>query len=611
MKRFYHDPATLTHTMTAAFVALTILLATGELSQCYAQPVNDARGKQSAEANAADARFRAIADAWWEDAVKRDPLFATATGDNRWNDKLPVVSIAAYAARAEQLREFQSELTSLDVEQLSLGQRVNYAVVRRWIETELAEHEYQADLIPITNREGFHIFFPELRNQMPLRSLNDYHNYIARLKGFAEYSRQHMELMRAGIAAGMTLPSVVMQRFRESIEPHIVDDADASLFFEPLRKLPATISADDAEELRAAARQAIRDSIVPGYRDFLTFMADEYVPACRSSVGASSLPQGRAFYRHRVRRFTTLDLTPEEVHATGMSEVKRIRAEMETLARRVGHEGSLEEFMSALREDTRFHPASADALLKEAALILKRVDGKLPQLFRVLPRTPYGLQPIPDYVAPATTSAYYMPPPGDGTRAGYYCLNTFDLKSRPLYELEALSLHEAVPGHHLQIALQQELSDLPPYRRFAEFTAFVEGWALYAERLGLEIGFYEDPYSDFGRLTYEMWRACRLVVDTGIHYLGWTREQAIRFMEQNTALSLHNIRAEVDRYIAWPGQALGYKMGELQIRRLRADAEQSLGARFDVREFHDIVLRNGALPLDVLERNVRDWIKTK
>ena len=320
------------------------------------------------------------------------------------------------------------------------------------------------------------------------------------------------------------------------------------------------------------------------------------------------MPDGRAFYQERIRYFTTLDLSPEAVYKTGQSEVRRIRAEMEIVIRKTGFKGSFREFIEFLRSDPRFYVATPEALLEKTALVLKRMEGELPRLFKTLPRLPYGIREIPAFSAPGSTAAYYQPGAGDGTVAGNYYVNTFDLKSRPLYEIEALSLHEAVPGHHLQIALQMELGDLPNFRRFSGFTAFVEGWALYSEKLGLEVGFYQDPYSDFGRLSYEMWRACRLVVDTGMHALGWTRPQAIDFMAENTSSTLLNITNEVDRYIAWPGQALAYKIGELKVRELRALAEKELGAKFNLREFHDVVLLGGAVPLDVLEGRVQEWI---
>jgi uncharacterized protein (DUF885 family) len=337
-------------------------------------------------------------------------------------------------------------------------------------------------------------------------------------------------------------------------------------------------------------------------------MKAEYLPAARGSIAASALPSGREFYRYRVKHFTTLDVTPEEIHQLGLSEVKRIRAEMASVIQESGFEGSFDAFLDFLRTDSQFYATSGDQLQKEIAYVLKRMDGQLPRLFKTLPRMPYGIRLVPEYIAPRTTAAYYSRPAGDGTRAGFYYINVFNLKGRPLYQIEALSLHEAVPGHHLQIAIQQELTGLPKFRQYAGFTAFVEGWALYAERLGLEVGFYENPYSNFGRLSYEMWRACRLVVDTGMHYLGWTRRQAIQFMRNNTALSLHNITAEVDRYISWPGQALAYKMGELKIRELRQRAEGKLGERFDVRDFHQVVLEAGSVPLDVLDRNVQRYI---
>jgi len=305
------------------------------------------------------------------------------------------------------------------------------------------------------------------------------------------------------------------------------------------------------------------------------------------------------------------DLSAQKIHAIGLAEVQRIRAEMDDIIRKVKFGGAFREFVDLLRTDPRFYVTTPDALLKETALVLKKMDGELPRLFRTLPRLPYGIRPIPDHSAPGNTTAYYFPGSGDGTRAGYYYVNTYDLKSRPLYEIEALSLHEAVPGHHLQIALQQELGGLPAFRRFNGFTAFVEGWALYSERLGLEVGFYQDPYSDFGRLTYEIWRACRLVVDTGMHALGWTRQQAIDYMADHSASTLLNITNEVDRYIAWPGQALAYKIGELKIRELRALAEKELGPRFDLRAFHDVLLLQGAVPLDVLEGMVKDWIASR
>ena len=553
-------------------------------------------------------RFEKLLADSWETDLLESPQFATNVGDTRFNDKLAGEAIADHVRRDGLRREFLKRLEGIDREQLPRDHRINYDIFGRQLRDDIAEFEFQSYLQPITNRSGFHISFPELPREVPLHTVRDYENYIARLVAFERYSAEHVELLRAGIKADQVLPAIVLEGFRDAITPHLVEDPAKSLLHSPFVKFPPAIAAADRERLTSAGRDAIAQHVVPGYRAFLKFMEQEYIPAARGSIGASALPNGREYYRHRVRLFTTLDVTPEQVHATGVAEVKRIRAEMETIIQKVGFKGDFAAFLNHLRTEPRFYATSPEQLQKEVALILKRIDGELPRLFRTLPRTPYGLREVPAYIAPRTTSAYYQQPAGDGTRGGYYYINTFNLKSRPLYEMEALSLHEAVPGHHLQLALQQELTGLPQFRRFTNFTAYIEGWALYAERLGMEVGFYQDPYCDFGRLTFEMWRACRLVVDTGMHYLGWTREQAIDFMAANTALSLHNVRSEIDRYIAWPGQALGYKIGELKIRELRATAEKSLGENFDIREFHDIVLASGSVPLTVLEANVRDYI---
>jgi uncharacterized protein (DUF885 family) len=352
------------------------------------------------------------------------------------------------------------------------------------------------------------------------------------------------------------------------------------------------------------------DGVVAGYAKLLDFTLDEYVPGARSTLGASELPGGEAYYAQRIRHFTTLDLAPEEIHEIGEREVARIRAEMEQIVREVGFEGGFAAFLDFLRTDPRFYAGTAEELLMRASTIAKRMDAQLPSLFKTLPRLPYGVAPVPDHLAPKYTGGRYVPAPQGGTQPGYYWVNTYALASRPLYVLEALTLHEAVPGHHLQISLANELEDLPSFRRHLYLSAFGEGWGLYSEWLGLEAGFYTDPYSDFGRLTYEMWRACRLVVDTGLHALGWTRDQAMDFLASNTALSLHEVETETDRYISWPAQALAYKLGELEIKELRREAEAALGERFDIREFHDAVLGSGSVPLPVLERIVRRWIET-
>ena len=555
--------------------------------------------------------FDALVDEMWEFSLKEYPLNATSYGDHRFNDRLRQLSLADCERRIEAVKGFIGRLKEIDREQLSESDRINYDILLRIKAEEVTEYEFGDHLMPITQRHGFHITFPELPKDVPLDSLEDYENYLSRLRAFGDFADGHIELMREGIARERSLPAVAMEGWETSVDTHIVDQPQQSLLYEPFLEFPVGVSEKEHQRLREAAVAAISESIVPTYERFRKFMTEEYVPAMRDSVGISAVPGGREYYRHRVRKYTTLDVTPEQVHQTGLAEVKRIRGEMDKIIKQVKFDGDFAAFTEFLREDPQFYAETKEELLKEVSFTLKSMDGKLPDMFGRLPRTPYGLKEIPDYIAPRTTSAYYQRPSGDGTRAGFFFINTYNLKSRPLYMMEALSLHEAVPGHHLQLALQQEIEDMPNFRRFNGFTVFVEGWALYSERLGLEAGFYEDPYSDFGRLTMEIWRACRLVVDTGIHYFGWTRPQAIEFLRDNSAMSMHNIQAEVDRYITWPGQALAYKTGEMKIRELRAQAETELGENFDLRGFHDVVLGSGAVPLDILEANVSDWVQSK
>ena len=545
----------------------------------------------------------------WEAHLAFDPFFATITGDRRYNDRLPEASEARYARQAEALRGYLNRLGRIDRKDLSEADRLNYDMFRRLKQDTLAEIEFGAHLAPIDRMGGFHTFLGELGNLISFDRPKDYQDYLARLDGFAAHCAGQIGLMRHGLRRGFTQPRLALEGTQASIAGFIVEDPARSVLFEPFTRFPQTVDGAERERLQQEARRVIEGSTVGAYRSLLRFMEEEYLPGARQTIAASDLPDGRRFYEHRVRMNVTLDVTPEDVHQTGLAEVRRIRQEMEANREKVGFAGDLAAFGSYLRHEARFYAATAEELMKEVAYVLKRMDGELPRLFRTLPRLPYGIKPVPDYLAPQTTTAYYQEGAGDGSRAGFYYVNTYDLRSRPLYEVEALSLHEAVPGHHLQIALQQELADLPEFRRFEGFTAFVEGWGLYAERLGLEAGFYQDPYRDYGRLIYEMWRACRLVVDTGMHALGWSRQQAIALVTENTALTELNVRNEIDRYITMPGQALAYKMGELKLRELRRRAEDRLGTRFDVRDFHDAVLRNGAIPLEALERKIEAWIE--
>jgi len=566
-------------------------------------PAADAAGTA-----AATATLRALFAEQWQYSLREDPLLATEVGDNRYNDRLPLLTPADLARRNEHAGAVLERLHRIDRTLLGEADAVSYDLFERELADAISEYRFKTYRQSITAEGGFHTDFSRLPEQAPLATVKDYDNYLARLRAFPAYARQNTELLREGIAGGYTLPRVVMGGFTDAIAMHVVDDVARSIFWKPFASFPAALPESERERLREAGRAAIRGAVVPAYRDFLAFMRDEYLPHARATIAAADLPDGRELYAFAVRHFTTLDLTPEAVHAIGLREVERIHGEMLGVMRQVAWTQGLPEFLEFLRTDPRFYARTPEELLKDAAYIAKRMDGKLPSLFKLLPRQPYGVEPVPADIAPKYTGGRYNGAPLEGHRAGAYWVNTFALDTRPLYNLEALTFHEAVPGHHLQIALQKELGSLPDFRRFVYVDAFGEGWGLYSEWLGLEAGFYQDPYSNFGRLSYEMWRACRLVVDTGIHAMGWSRQRAIDFLAANTALSHHEIETEIDRYISWPGQALAYKMGEMKIKELRHAAEAALGQHFDVRDFHDAVLRNGTVTLPILERQVRAYI---
>jgi uncharacterized protein (DUF885 family) len=547
----------------------------------------------------------------WETRVREDPLFATRCGDQRFNDQLPHLGEQDVARRLQQVRDFLARLAEIDSSLLSPQDHLNYQLFEIELRNRIADLEFGTPYLELSKVMGPQIYLPELADISPLDSRQDFNNYLARLRAFPNLIEELISLIRSGVKKGFLPARVTLNGLDESLKSLMETDPVHSHFFAPFNHLPADLSQTEAEALLQAGYKVIQEAVNPAFAALLRFVQEEYLPAARPGIAAGELPGGLAYYAHCIRKFTTLDLTPQQIHRIGLDEVRRIQAEMEEVIRQVGFNGSLREFLRFLLTDERFYVDTPDELMKEVAMIMKRIDGELPRLFKVLPRTPYGLRQIPTHIAPGSTSAYYFPPSGDGTSAGFYYVNTYDLRSRPLYEYEALSLHEAVPGHHLQIALQIEMEAVPNFRRYFEATAFIEGWALYAERLGLEVGFYQDPYHNFGRLTFEMWRAARLVVDTGMHALGWSRAQAILFMKENTALSHLNIINEIDRYIAWPGQALAYKIGELKIRELRALAERELEARFDRREFHRVILEQGGIPLQLLEEYVSGWIASQ
>jgi len=560
-----------------------------------------------AAGQAADLRFEQLLSQHWQANLEANPEFATSLGVRDFDDRLSDPSLAAYEQSVVQAKEFLTQAQSINADQLSAANQLNHALLVLELSDQIAASEYGGRYMIMTNRGGPHLTLTNLVGRLPFFKLVDYQSYVDRLSAIPDYMSKATARLQAGLDAGWVQPCEPMQGFEKSIETHIVERAKDSVFYQPFSKADAKLDSAELQKLEKQALRTIDKKIVPSFKAFADFYKERYAPACREKVGTNSMPGGEAYYQYRVKHFTTTDLSTEQVHMIGLKEVARIRSEMLEVIDEANFKGSFDEWLVFLRDNPDFYPKTPEERMQAVATISKKIDGEMPKLFGKLPRMPYGLKEIPADIAEKTTTAYYQRPAGDGSRAGFYFVNTSKLDTRPLYQLEALSLHEAVPGHHLQLALAQEL-ELPNFRKYGGVTAFIEGWGLYAERLGLEIGFYQTPYTNFGRLSYEMWRACRLVVDTGLHSKGWTRQQAIDFMAANSGLSMNNIVSEVDRYITWPGQALAYKIGELKIRELRQRAEDSLGEKFDVRTFHDKVLENGALPLSILETTVDEWI---
>jgi uncharacterized protein (DUF885 family) len=556
----------------------------------------------------AKAQLHSLLDDEWSARLRDDPLFATQSGVRTFDDRLPIVTPAALAARAKQDQEFARRLGEIDRKALTPADQTNYDLFAFILRHRNALAPYRAWRIPLTSDEGFHVEVMRMSVGVAMSSVRDYENYIARLRAVPAYFRQQIANLRQGMTDGFTLPAAIVPGIIQVMEGQQYKSAKESPFYEPFTRFPDTISPAEQQRLRDAGSAVIDSAVLPAYRELLTFFKTSYLRGARSSIGASDLPQGKDYYAALVRFFTNLDVTPGQVHATGLAEVARIRGEMDAVIRNTGFQGTFAEFLQFLRTDPRFYAKTPAELLKEASFIAKQIDGLLPGYFGKLPRLTYSVQPVPAELAPNYTGGRYSPPPIGGTKGGEFWVNTYALEKRPLFSLTALALHEAVPGHHFQGSLARELEDVPPFRLDFYPHAFGEGWGLYSEKLGIEMGLYKTPYDEFGRLSYEMWRACRLVVDTGMHSMGWSRERALQYLADNTALSAQEVRTETDRYIAWPGQALAYKMGELKIVELRARARRALGERFDLRAFHDAVLDNGGVPLPLLERQIDEYI---
>jgi uncharacterized protein (DUF885 family) len=556
-----------------------------------------------------DSGLKDIVEAYWAYQLEQYPEFASSLGVDDPVGRVSDASLEAEDARVAKAKVWLAQLDAIDTASLSEDDKTNFGILRRSLAEQVEANSYGQRTINFTNRGGWHQNFASMQNNLPFRNAQDYRTYINRLKQYAKINEQSIAVANQALAGGYVQPCVSMEGYETSISGLITDNPEASRFYQPfLRKRPEAIDAVTFNALAEEAAGTITDIINPAVQKHLDWYNSDYAPNCATAPGISAQPGGAEYYDFRIRQMTTTAKSADEIHNIGVSEVARIRAEMVEVAKQAGYD-TREAFIEHLRTDPKYYAKTPEELMEKVARVTKIIDGKMPSVIGKLARLPYGIKEIPAETAEGTTTAYYNPGSPDVGIAGFYYVNTSKLDQRPFWEIPALSVHEAVPGHHQQIALQQEL-DMPDFRKHgAFFTAFVEGWGLYSERLGIEMDLYDTPAKNMGRLSYEMWRACRLVVDTGIHSKGWSKQRAIDFMTDNTALSEANIEAEVNRYISWPGQALAYKMGELKIRELRGKATRELGDKFDLRAFHDVVLGQGAVPLDMLEDQVNRWIK--
>lgn len=586
---------------------LTLCALAAALAFQTAPAAAQRRARTENNTNAARALQRLLEDEW-EWAMRENPTFASTLGDRRYNDRLEDASLENIERRQQHRVETRTRLRAIERAKLSEADRLNYDLFAKDLDGDIEQHRFKLYLLPVNQRGGVQAL-DELTELLRFQTVKDYDDWIARMRALPVYVRQTMSLMREGVREKILWPKAVEQRVTAQIEKQLVSRAEESPFYKPFREFPSDIPESDRARLSQSAREVITQSVLPAYRELKDYFTKEYLPASFDSVGVWQWPDGAAAYAFLARRYTTTAMTPEQIHSKGLEEVARIRAEMQKVMEQVGFKGSLKEFFKKLRTDDQFYYKRPEDLLEAYRAMAKRIDPNLVKVFKTIPRMPYGVTPIPDKIAPDTTTAYYQQGSPDGSRPGYYYVNLYKPDTRPKWEMMALSLHESVPGHHFQIARAMELGEIPKFRRYGGYTAFIEGWGLYAESLGEDMGLYDDPYSKFGQLTYQMWRAVRLVVDTGMHYYKWDRQKAIDYFLDNAAKTELDVTNEIDRYITDPGQALAYKIGELKIKELRARSRAALGERFDVREFHDVVLGSGAVPLDVLERNVDEWTR--
>ncbi|MBI3851031.1 MAG: DUF885 domain-containing protein [Verrucomicrobia bacterium] len=561
-----------------------------------------------AKGNGRDAeRLHQLIKLHWEYTMHENPEFATGVGypgqNHRWTDN----SLEAIDRRKRELQAPMKVIQSINRSKLKAADQLNYDLFKKDQENAIEGTRFKGEYMPLTQLNGVQQDVAQLLEISPRAKVKDYEDMIARFNSVPTLIDQTLLLLNKGLETGITPPRITLRDVPQQVLNQLVEDPDKNAMLKPFTEFPLEIPTAVRDRLRKDAAVALKEEILPAFRKLHEFLVKTYLPGARESIAMSDLPDGKAWYAYNVRTRTTTSLTPQQIHELGLSEVKRIRAEMDKVIAATGFKGSFDEFLKFLRKDSRFYFADADSLLTAYREICKRADPELAKLFGKLPRLPYGVLPVPAYAEKSQTTAYYQPGSPQAGRPGYYYANTYALDMRPKWEMEALTLHESVPGHHLQIALAQEMTDAPEFRKHGGYTAFVEGWGLYAESLGDEMGFYKDPYMKFGQLTYEMWRAIRLVVDTGMHSMGWTRQRAIDYFLANASKNEHDVTVEVDRYIVWPGQALAYKIGQLKMQELRDYAKKELGDRFDIRAFHDELLGNGALPMDILETRMKAW----
>lgn len=593
-------------------VLMTLLVQTAWASD----PINSGAVPTAGEVSSKDARaaaseavrLSALFDADWERQLRESPLTASYVGDARYNDRLPDLAPDAIGRRQRETRESLATLEAIERASLSPEDQLNFDIYRTLLRDDIEGQKFRTELMPVDHQGGVHTFAVSAMQILRFNSAKDFRDWTLRLRTYGTFVDQNIALMREGMRTGWMPPRAILVRVPAQIEAQSAATVEDSSFYAPFRDMPARISEPERDALQRDAKAVIAEVVQPALQRFGKFFNEEYLPKARDSIAAGALPDGRAFYDHLARSYTTTDLGADEIHAIGLKEVERIRAAMEKIRVEVGFEGTLAEFFEHLRTDSKFFHKSPEALLTAYRALTRRIDPELVRVFGKLPRTPYGVVPIPASSAPDTTTAYYNGPAADGSRAGNYFVNLYKPETRPIWEMVPLSLHEAMPGHHLQIALALEQSGQPMFRRMSQFTAYVEGWGLYAERLGYDMDLYADPYDRMGQLAYEMWRAVRLVVDTGMHAKGWSRQRAIDYFKENAPKTEQDIVNEIDRYIATPGQALAYKIGQLRISALRERAAARLGDDFDLRAFHDEVLESGAVPLSVLETRMDAWI---